>query len=183
MLKKITLIFLIIINIFNININENSISKIKPLENTISTPKLTEINEEQKKLKNPITSIATLTINNKTYLLYDPISNENTVEKNVEILSDSTIPPIPNTNIYLAAHSGEGNTAYFNELFNIKENDLIYLNHNSITYTYQINSISNQIKDGNIEIKKNNETNLILTTCSNIENQQLVIISKLKESI
>lgn len=197
MIKKITLIFLIIINIFNLNINENIINKEyieKPIikknkilsnkTKTITNKNTSNINNKikTKELKNPIKNIASISINNKTYLLYEQSSNQNTVEKNVEILIDSVLPPIKNTNIYLAAHSGTGKKAYFNELFNLQENDLIYLYHNDNKYTYQIYSIQTQLKDGNIEIKKDNNTNLILTTCSKEENKQLVIISKLKES-
>ncbi|MBQ6323211.1 MAG: hypothetical protein IJI22_00065 [Bacilli bacterium] len=53
--------------------------------------------------------------------LYRIDSKENTIEKNIEILKDSIFPDQENGLMILAAHSGTGDIAYFNELDKLKK--------------------------------------------------------------
>jgi LPXTG-site transpeptidase (sortase) family protein len=109
--------------------------------------------------------------------LYNIKSSHNNIEENVTILKvDSNI-------IILAAHSGIGRIAYFNNLNKLTINDeikLLYQNHN---YLYKVISIWEEDKNGYIHINKENNKQLVLTTCSpNHSNKQLIINSILKES-
>ena len=54
-----------------------------------------------------------INLNNPIYNLSD---NRNNVEENVTILDESILPDNDNSIVFIAAHSGEGKIAYFNDL-------------------------------------------------------------------
>ena len=94
----------------------------------------------------------------------------NDVESNIELIK------IPVENSYLiAAHSGTGKKAYFNDLRLLDIGDDIYLDILREEKHYQVTNIYRTIKDGDISIS--NKSNMIyLTTCDQIfEGYQLVI--------
>ena len=84
----------------------------------------------------------------------------------------------------IAAHSGIGPIAYFQELNKLELNDEITLIIENKTYTYKVKDIWEEKKNGYINFNKENKKQLILTTCSpNKEGYQLVINCIEKESI
>ena len=103
--------------------------------------------------------------------LYNLNSPENNVDKNVTLLVD-------NENlIVIAAHSGTGPLAYFNDLDRLKINDEVDLTLHNNTYIFIVTKIENQTKDGTIELDKQAEKSLVLTTCNkNDKTKQLVLI-------
>lgn len=117
-------------------------------------------------------------INLKEYL-YKIDSEENTIEKNITILKESSFPSI----IFLAAHSGEGKIAYFEKLDQLELNDEIILTMNKKKYYYIVKEIWEEKKNGYINVNKEIENQLILTTCSpKKDNTQLIINCIEKES-
>ena len=115
--------------------------------------------------------------------LYDINSKENTVERHITILKESILPPTKNSIVFLAAHSGTGDIAYFQELDKLRENDEIILTINNKKYEYQVKDIWEEKKNGYINVNKEKENQLILTTCSPTkDNYQLVINCIQKES-
>lgn len=112
---------------------------------------------------------------NMTYGFYDTQSKLNDVNKNVALIDSN----IENTYI-LAAHSGMGNLAYFNDLKYIHKKDKIYLKFENKTLEYEVVNIRSDIKNGKIRIK-NKENQLILTTCDQIKKgNQLIIEANLQ---
>ena len=106
-------------------------------------------------------------------------SNENTIERHVSILKDST-----EDLMIIAAHSGIGPIAYFQELDKLELNDEIILIIEDNKTIYKVKDIWEEKKNGYININKENTKQLILTTCSpNKEGFQLVINCIKKESI
>ena len=84
--------------------------------------------------------------------------------------------------IIIAAHSGTGHLAYFQNLNKLNINDKISLTYNNKEYNYTIKDIWNEKKTGTIKIPKENTNQLVLTTCSpNKKNYQLIINCTLKE--
>ena len=115
---------------------------------------------------------------------YNKNSKNNNINKSVTILKESIMPEKDNSIVYLAAHSGNGHLAYFKDLNKLKIEDMIYLNYNKKSYTYTIVDIYELEKVGDITINRNIHDNyLILTTCSNNKNMQLVVVSKLVNKI
>lgn len=128
--------------------------------------------------------IATLLIKkiNLKQPIYKIDSPNNTIEKNVTILKESILPNKTNSIIFLAAHSGTGKIAYFEQLNHLDINDeLIFIYQNKNHY-YKIIDIWEEKKNGYINVNKTKEKQLILTTCSPTnKNNQLIINSIEKE--
>ena len=115
---------------------------------------------------------------------YSTNSSKNNVNYNITLLNESTMPNQDGSVIYLAAHSGTGYLAYFKDLNKLSLDDFIIINYQNKKYPYSINDIYEIPKNGTITINHNiHENYLVLTTCSNNKNQQLVIVSKLFNKI
>ena len=107
---------------------------------------------------------------NMIYGFYDIDNDLNNVDKNVTLLNSN----IKNTYI-LAAHSGTGHLAYFNDLRYLKKGNKIHLKFENNTNEYEIINIRSEPKTGKIKIK-NEENQLILTTCDQIRKGNQLII-------
>lgn len=90
------------------------------------------------------------------------------------------MPSEENSILFLAAHSGIGKVAFFEELDKLKLEDEIIINYQNNLYKYRIKNIWEEPKNGYIHINKTQKKELILTTCSpKKEKKQLVIQSTL----
>jgi len=104
----------------------------------------------------------------------------NNVNKNIQVLENSTMPNVNGGLLVIAGHSGSGRVAFFRNLYKLKENDQIYIYYENIKYIYQVQKYYEETKDGDISIDKNSESTLVLTTCSQTDkNKQIIIVSKL----
>lgn len=174
MLKKLLNVLIILIAIL-LNL---SIIKIDNKKEILSIDKPIFINNNDN-------SIGYLKINkiNLKEKLYNINSKENNIEQNITILKESILPDKDNSIIFIAAHSGTGKTAYFEELDELKEKDEIILNINNKTYKYIVKEYWEEKKNGYINVNKESKKQLILTTCSpNKDNYQLIINCIEKES-
>ena len=165
MLKKSIIIITIIIIVIVIinNKKENIISQVSNISNEYNTY---NENEYLGYLQIPIINM------NLGFYNYDSPIND--VEYNIELINTN----IANTYL-IAAHSGIGKKAYFNDLSKLKLNDDIYLKFKDKTNHYKIIDIRSVIKTGEIEIS--NEKNLLyLATCDQIiDGYQLIITAKI----
>jgi len=137
----------------------------------ISTPlSIVKISENTKYISN--NSYGTLIINkiNLKEELFPINSSENTIERHVTILNKEK-----DDLIVIAAHSGIGPIAYFQELDKLELNDEIILIIENNKHIYKVKDIWEEKKTGYINFNRENNQ-LILTTCSpNKEGYQLVI--------
>ena len=152
--------------------NEKDIKSISTtnLERNTNTSYISTVSKEE---NNEI--IGTLTIDklNLSKDIYDINSSHNNVDENVTILNDDI------NLIVLAAHSGPGYIAFFNDLDKLELNDIVNLTYNNNNLVYKVTNIEEQAKDGNIEINKTDKQRLILTTCSKKDKgKQLVVITE-----
>ena len=180
MLKKslvsITLLTVYLGSCFLIYNTETSNKSIKTaiIENNTNTANYANIKNEQSNNE----TIGTLIIDkiNLSNNIYNIKSSHNNVEENVTLLNDDE------NLIVLAAHSGPGYIAFFNDLDKLELNDNINLTYKGKDLEYKVTNIEEQTKDGTIEINKTNTKRLILTTCSKKDkNKQLVITSELEK--
>ncbi len=102
---------------------------------------------------------------------YSYDSKENTVDKNIELLT-SDCHPKDNCPFLLASHSGTSSIAFFKNLDQLKINDNATLYYEKETYQYELKEILHQEKNGTIKLKKPSTQELVLTTC-NKNNQKL----------
>lgn len=100
---------------------------------------------------------------------------DNNIEKNVTILSNSSYPN-KEGNIYLAAHSGNGNKSFFNDLKKVKISDKANLYFNDIKYEYRVTEIKEISKRENISVMTTTRNNLILITCSQTNKDKYLIV-------
>ena len=111
--------------------------------------------------------------------LYKINSPENNVDKNITILKESNYPH----NIFIAAHSGTGNNAYFKDLDKLDINDEITIEYYNNIKKYLVESKNIQKKNGYINISNKEINYLILTTCYPYDdNYQLIVSCIEKES-
>ena len=111
-----------------------------------------------------------------------PIGDEkNNVEKNIMILQGSIPPTEENSIFFLAAHSGTGPYAYFKDLDKVTKNEEIKLTYKDKEYYYVVKDIWETSKDGDIEVIKEKENQLILTTCSPTNKEKQLVINCIKK--
>ena len=124
--------------------------------------------------------ISKLNINEKLYRIG---SEENNVDKHITILKESIFPNKENSIVFIAAHSGTGEIAYFKDLDKLKPGDIVILELNNKHYTYSVKNYWEEKKNGYINVNKEESNQLILTTCSpNNMNKQLIVNCIEKES-
>lgn len=174
--KKIVSIIILVIGIIFLNINKlNSKKEVNIIDNNLKS--LSSINYIEKDYFMYI-NIPKINLDRELYPLN---SNKNNVKYNIEILKESDMPDVENGNLILAAHSGNGKTAYFTDLKELVLNDKIYIYYNNEKYTYRVVDIYEIEKTGKANIKRNiNSNTLTLITCSTVnKTKQIVIISEL----
>lgn len=110
-------------------------------------------------------------------------SSQNDVEKNIFIVKGSTYPDVENGNFIVAAHSGTGWKAFFNDLYKLEKGDTVTVTYNDKEYNYDIKKIYQQPKTGKIAIYRDfSKTTLTLITCTNNDSTtQTVYIAELKK--
>lgn len=109
--------------------------------------------------------------------LYKIESEENNVDKHVTILKESIFPNKNNSIVFIAAHSGTGEVAYFKDLDKLEKNDIINLEMNNKQYIYIVKDIWEEPKNGYINVNKENKKQLILTTCSPTNSKKQLIVN------
>ena len=134
-MKKIFIILIPLIIILSY-LSIIKVSNDQQLNNIITNFKIKKINKEENIIGS--LKIKKLNINEK---LYNINSEENNVDKHVTILKESILPENDNSIIFIAAHSGTGEIAYFKNLNLLEENDIINLELNNKKYIYSVKSI------------------------------------------
>lgn len=172
MSKKIVIIILLLLSItFSLHIK---VSKEKPIINSINT--IFNNKNGKTKVIDPIGKLEIQKINLKKYL-YAQNSPLNNIEKNVTIIKE-TISKSENGLIILAAHSGDSDKSYFNDLDKLTIGDYINLTYKGKEYLYIVTNIFEQEKKGYINLNIKDANQLFLTTCSKTPNKQLIIETK-----
>ncbi len=94
-------------------------------------------------------------------------TNQNTVEKNIAIMSPCDYPNVENGNFIIAAHSGNSWKSFFRDLGNLTIGDEALIYYKNTKYSYKLVNIYNEPKGSKLKIYRNiNKTTLTLITCS-----------------
>ena len=110
-------------------------------------------------------------------------SIDNNVEKNIQILNESSMPDKENGNVILAGHNGNGSTSYFRNIHKLSLDDEVSIYYNGYEYKYKVMNSYKVKKTGQVDIVRNNDKNtLTLITCYG-EDKQLIVICELIERI
>lgn len=114
--------------------------------------------------------------------LFKKGSYNNNVNKNIQILDDSSYPDEENGNFILAGHSGSGRVAYFKNLHKLERDDQVSVFYNDAEYKYKVVNMYDIEKTGTANIIRNaNKSTLTLVTCRHNTNKQIIIICELVE--
>ena len=116
---------------------------------------------------------------NKGFLnLESPYNN---VDRNVTVIKYSTFPDEENSNLILAAHSGDCAICFFDKLYKLSLKDKAIIDYKGYKYVYILKDIYNVKKTGKVEIRRNKKkTVLTLITCThNSDTEQTVYIFEL----
>ena len=108
--------------------------------------------------------------------IYNKSNKNNNVDKNITILSSSSMPDEKNGTVILASHNGNTRVSYFKDLEKLSKNDLVYLYYKGNKYTYKIYKSEIVDKVGKINInKKSNVSNICLISCKNGTNDKQIV--------
>ena len=115
----------------------------------------------------------------------DMRSELNNIEQNITVITGSSYPDKEKGNLIIAAHSGSGWKAFFNDLYKLSTGDIAEVSYKGKKYTYKIVNIYKQDKTGTIAIYRNyDKTTLTLVTCTNFDSKtQTVYIAELQNVV
>ena len=115
----------------------------------------------------------------------DMRSELNNIEQNITVIEGSSYPDKEKGNLIIAAHSGSGWKAFFNDLYKLSTGDIAEVSYKGKKYTYKIVNIYKQEKTGTIAIYRNyDKTTLTLITCTNFDNAtQTIYIAELQDVV
>ncbi len=98
---------------------------------------------------------------------YSKESSLNNVKFNIKILGVSSYPDEDKGNVIIIGHSGNYSNSYFANLYQLVKGDIATIAYNGRRYTYQINNIYTDSKDGTVTIYRDKTQNtLTLITCT-----------------
>lgn len=121
---------------------------------------------------------------NLTQGFFDKTHKDNNVDKNITILPPSSYPTDKNGNVILVSHSGNSSIAYFKHLYKLQIGDKVEIDYQGKIYTYKINNIYNETKDGDVTIYRDtNKNTLTLITCTKNDNTKQTIYISYLESV
>lgn len=156
-----------------------------------NTPQNIEASEEPEEdpyvpTPNPNGYLGILTIDkiNLQQGFYDKNNEHNNVSENLTFLSPSNYPDEKNGNVILVAHSGVTRIAYFRNLYQLKVGDTAKIEYKGHLYTYKIDNIYNETKDGNVTIYRDTtKQTLTMITCTKNDNTKQTIYIAYLESV
>ena len=149
-----------------------------------------ELQQEQKEedlveVTNDYIGYLTIPKLNLTKGFLDMRSEYNNIEQNITVIKGSSYPDKEKGNFIIAAHSGSGWKAFFNDLYKLTTGDIAEVSYKGKKYTYKIVNIYKQDKTGTIAIYRNyDKTTLTLVTCTNFDSKtQTVYIAELQNVV
>lgn len=112
---------------------------------------------------------------------YSKNSSLNNVKYNIKILEVSNYPDEENGNVIIIGHSGNYSNSYFANLYQLENNDTMSIYYKGKKYTYQINNIYTDKKDGTVTVYRDEtKSTLTLITCTkDDETRQTIYICEL----
>ena len=153
------------------------------VQNEDNTPQIiTEEKTIEEVLPNNYIGILTIDKINLSQGFYDKDNPDNNVSKNLTFLEPTNYPDEKNGNVILVAHSGTTHIAYFKDLYQLEVGDIAQIRYKGKTYTYLIENIYNEEKDGDVTIYRDKARNtLTMITCTKNDNtKQTIYISYLQ---
>lgn len=126
----------------------------------VSLAKKKETNEEKVLLTLEIPKI------NLKRGIYYIDSKKNSVDYNIELLKESTLPGYGVSHLFFAAHRGNSKVSFFEDLNKLEEGDIVRVYYNNNIFSYKISHSFITDKDGTISVSLDEQKDSIgLITC------------------
>lgn len=106
-------------------------------------------------------------------------SSTSTLSDNIKLHEKSIMPNNEKSVLFILGHSGYGANAYFNDLFDLNINDIIYLKYYGKIYKYEIVDFE-YIEKGKKYSFNFDENNLYLITCDKFNLRKQYVINSRK---
>lgn len=106
-------------------------------------------------------------------------SSTSTLSDNIKLHEKSIMPNNEKSVLFILGHSGYGDNAYFNDLFDLNINDIIYLKYYGKVYKYEIVDFE-YIEKGKKYSFNFDENNLYLITCDKFNLRKQYVINSRK---
>lgn len=118
---------------------------------------------------------------NKGFL--DLNSPYNNVDRNITVIEKATYPNVENSNLIIAAHSGDCPVCYFDKLYKLELGDKASVKYKNKRYIYELVNVYNVEKNGTVEVRRDpSKKTLTLITCThNSDTEQTVYIFELQK--
>ena len=157
-------------------------------EKVDNTPKIVEETQEEpapvEVLPNGYIGILTIEKINLEQGFYDKDNPVNNVDMNLTFLDPTNYPDEQNGNVLLVAHSGSSSIAYFKHLYQLVVGDTAQIKYKGKTYTYKIEDIYTDIKDGTVTIYRDtSRSTLTMITCTKDDDTRQTIYIAYLESV
>ena len=168
------------INYIN-NINQTNQEISKYLQETSINNDVEEIKEDNHSEPLNYTSVLEIPDISLKKGLLDINDTYNDVAYNIEVLPQSKMPNIINSNLILASHNGNSNVSYFKDLSKLTKDSLINIYYQGTKYIYKLNNSYEIKKNGEANIFRDRAVNtLTLITCKdNSDTEQVIYIAYL----
>jgi len=115
--------------------------------------------------------------------LVDKDSYQNNVDRNIYTLKETIYPNDEvNSHIILASHSGNSSVSYFRYINRLNLNDIVYIYYKNTKYIYSIIDKYEIEKNGKLQLKHSNNSNITLISCVGLRNQVVIIGNLVKTS-
>lgn len=160
------------------NIHEIDKESLNAYFKSESASQTTSTIKPNKKIINYMAVIEIPKINLKQGIPY-PNTQDNNVERNIEIINGSSTPKEENGVFILASHSGNSAISYFKDLYKLNKDDSFNIYYDGHKYTYFISDIYKIDKTGKLSIKRDvTKKAVVLVTCTkNSDTKQTVYIA------
>ena len=173
--------FLIVVGLFNIIYGYFKVTIRNKDNERLVNLYFNNYNDGKMPLNEEIIGVIQIPKINLKRVLYDIKSDKNNINSNIEIINVSDMPDVDKGNLILASHSGNSDISYFKDLDKLEIDDEIDIYYNNKNYVYYLVDIYKVEKNGQVEIKRNENVNsLTLITCDKSDkSKQLVYVSEL----
>ena len=103
-------------------------------------------------------------------------SPDNTLSKNILLVTGSSMPDVENGNLILAGHNGRSKVSFFNDLYKLQDGAHAYVTYNNKNYDYVLKNRYDVPKIGTVTISRNGSVNTLkLITCHQTDNHKQVV--------
>ena len=103
-------------------------------------------------------------------------SKKNSVDYNIEVLKESTLPGKGVSHLFFASHRGNSKVSFFEYLYKLERDDIVKVYYNDTLYVYKISHYFITDKDGTITVNLDeSKDSICLITCDKEKKDKQIV--------